>query len=174
MATLSSSFCLPMPMVIAAIFPVSGASNAATITASPSEVGLGVSVVDLTLDPETASAGAWLAILEGTGLSIDSIVVVTPGGTDCGGLISAASFDGQSASMPLNSAAVVAQVTIHATSVGGTLSLVSGNITDFNTFEDTAFTPGVLVTVVPEPGTALRFTGGLAGLASAGRRRDLA
>ena len=162
-----------LSMLIAAVL-APRFSHAATIEASSLEVGLGVSVIDLILDPETASAGGWLVVLNGTGLTIDSIAVVTPAGTDCGGLTSAASFDGQCASMPLDSAAVVARVTIDATSVGGTLSLVSGYITDFNTFDDIAFVPGVLVTVIPEPGTALLLMGGLTGLAMAGRRRDLA
>lgn len=146
------------------------AASAATITASAPFVGLGTTTVDLVLDPQGVSTGAWLVVLGGTGVSIDSITGVVPGGTDCFGLTSAASFDGQCASMPLNGSAVVASVTITGSLIGGTLSLVSGNITDFNTFLDTGFAPTILVTV-PEPGSlALAGLGALA-LAARGRLR---
>lgn len=161
---------LILPLIaIGLLAPV--AASAATITTSTPIVGLGTTTVDLTLDPQGVSTGAWLVVLGATGVSIDSISGVVPAGTDCFGLTSASSFDGQCASMPLNGGAIVAQVTITATLVGGTLSLVSGNITDFNTFLDTGFTPGVLLTVVPEPGTLALMTMGALGLVWSGRRQ---
>lgn len=134
-----------------------GAALGATMTASTSTVGLGTTVIDLTLDPEGVRTGAWLVVLGGSGIAIDGISVVTPVGTDCTGLTAASSFDAQCASLPLTSAGLVAQVTLTASAIGGTLSLVNGNITDFDSFLDVPFSPGTLVTAVPEPRTALLF-----------------
>ena len=74
--------------------------------------------------------------------------------------------------MPLTGAAVVAQVQITGLA-GDTLTLVSGEFTDDETFMEFPFTPGVLATIVPEPGTGILATLGLLGLAWSGRRRRL-
>jgi len=157
-------------LLVAAAFALPVGAGAATITASQTSVNAGTTVLDLTLDPEGVTTGAWLVALSSVGLSIDSISSVVPGGTDCFGLTAASSFDAQCANLPLTGVAVVAQVTITG-QAGDTLSLFAGNITDFNTFEDTLITPGVLATVVPEPGSLALATLGLLGLAWSGRHR---
>lgn len=157
-------------LLLAAALLVPGSAGAATITAIPTLVFPGTTMVSMELDTQAVTAFVWHGVLSGSGITIDSITPIMPGGTDCSVSSTGNSFSGSCVSLPLVGTAIVAEVTITSSTPGSTLSLASGYLFD-DSFNKTVIPPGVLVTTaIPEPGTGALAALGLLGLAWSGRR----
>lgn len=142
--------------------------------AQPVNIGVGeVKQIGLTLEPSGFPLGAFNLIF-GVAGNIGLEIVEFAGDPSFFGSADLAggrfSIAGDFLQAPRSTPVVLGSVTVRGLAAGGQLLLTDhSNVTDFETFQNTAI-GGAIVTVIPEPGTMALVTTGLIAIGLRRRR----